>query len=263
MRFSLLVALLLGVALSPLQPAEKKLAFDDRVEIARGLMAEYATVKQFLPRSKKPLAFESNGTYLKKDWEAVGREYGPAARVGDLVQITKVDLEEDRIILQINGGFKGGRKWYESLQVGIGNRTSPVSTGGTNAPGGTTIAILFHKPLEPIKAAEIKKRLATVLDFEKRSASEQYVETLPPVVQKAVREKRAIDGMDRDQVLLALGPPVRKSRETQDGIEIEDWIYGTPPGRIVFVTFNGNKVIRVKESYAGLGGEAVKPLPPR
>jgi hypothetical protein len=263
MRFSLRVALLLGAALSLSEPAEKKLTFDDRVEITRGLMAEYATVKQFLPRSKKPLAFESNGTYAKKDWEATGREYGPAARVGDLVQITKVELEEDKIVLQINGGFKGGRRWYENVQVGIGNRTSPVSTGRTNAPGGTTIAILFHKPLEPIKAAEIKKLLAPVLDFEKRSASEHYVETLPPAIQKAVKEKKAIEGMDRDQVLLAMGHPVRKSRETQDGLEIEDWIYGTPPGRIVFVTFNGNKVIRVKESYAGLGGEAVKPLPPR
>ena len=34
-----------------------------------------------------------------------------------------------------------------------------------------------------------------------------------------------------------------------------------PPGRITFVTFNGSKVIKVKESYAGLGAEAAAPLP--
>ena len=32
--------------------------------------------------------------------------------------------------------------------------------------------------------------LAPVLDFEKRSATEIYSETLPPEVQKAIKEKR-------------------------------------------------------------------------
>jgi hypothetical protein len=50
-----------------------------------------------------------------------------------------------------------------------------------------------------------------------------------------------------------------QERETKDGLELEDWIYGTPPGKIVFVTFNGDKVIEVKEDYAGLGTD-VGPL---
>jgi outer membrane protein assembly factor BamE (lipoprotein component of BamABCDE complex) len=69
--------------------------------------------------------------------------------------------------------------------------------------------------------------------------------------------------MDRDQVLLALGRPVRKVRETTDGEETEDWIYGNPPGKIVFVTFKDNKVIKVKEAYAGLGTEAKQVESPR
>ena len=64
-----------------------------------------------------------------------------------------------------------------------------------------------------------------------------------------------------DQVLLAVGRPVHKSRETKEGLELEDWVYGKAPGRITFVTFNGNKVIKVKESYAGLGTEAAPTLP--
>jgi hypothetical protein len=140
--------------------------------------------------------------------------------------------------------------------VGTGTRTSPIATGQSNAMAGTSIALMFRKPLPPLKPEEVKKILAPVLDFEKRSAAQNYVESLPPEVQKAVKEKRALEGMDRDQVLLALGKPVRKVRESKDGEELEDWIYGTPPGRIVFVTFNGNKVIKVKETYAGLGMEA-------
>jgi hypothetical protein len=68
-----------------------------------------------------------------------------------------------------------------------------------------------------------------------------------------VEEKKAVEGMDREQVLLAMGRPNHKSRETKDGLEVEDWVYGQPPGRIVFVTFSGDKVIQVKEAYAGLG----------
>jgi len=136
--------------------------------------------------------------------------------------------------------------------------------GDSNAPGGTTIELLFHKPLEPMKASDVKKMLAPVLDFEQRTATELYAEVLPAPVQKAIAEKKVIEGMDRDQVLLAMGRPNHKSREVKDGVELEDWIFGQPPGKIVFVTFNGSKVIKVKEEYAGLGTEVADPkLPPQ
>jgi hypothetical protein len=239
--------------------AGDKLAFEDRIELTRGLMAEYGTVKVLLPRSKKPLELDAKSGYDKKQWADVAKESGPAARAGDLVQVTKVDIGDDKIVLQINGGFKGGRKWYQGLEIGMGGATNPVSTGDSNAPGGTSIAILFHKPLEPIKAAEIKKMLAPVLDFERRSVTEIYAETLPPEVQQAIKEKRVNEGMNREQVVMALGRPDHKSRETKDGLELEDWVYGTPPGRITFVTFNGDKAIKVKQAYAGLGNQVADP----
>ncbi|HTT63740.1 MAG TPA: hypothetical protein VMG35_17935 [Bryobacteraceae bacterium] len=258
---------LIAILLTPLLHAADKLTEQDRIELLRGLLAEYATVKQLLPRSKKPLPFESAGTYDKKAWQAASREYGPAGRVGDLVQITRLYIGADKLVIQINGGFNGGRKWYNSSQVcgGMGGCGTPIplGKGDSNAPGGTTIEILFHKPLEPMKAAEVKKMLSPVLDFEKRSATELYAEALPPEVQTAIRDKKVIKGMNRDQVLLAMGHPNHKSRETKDGIDMEDWVFGQPPGKITFVTFSGSKVIRVKEEYAGLGTEVQDPKVPR
>jgi hypothetical protein len=102
-----------------------------------------------------------------------------------------------------------------------------------------------------------------VLDFERRSATEQLVDSFPPEVKAAVMEKRAIEGMDREQVLMALGKPRHKQRENKEGDEYEDWVYGLPPGKITFVTFKGEKVAQVKESYAGLGGQTAPPLTPR
>ncbi|MEO7652118.1 MAG: hypothetical protein ABIZ80_16765 [Bryobacteraceae bacterium] len=254
-----IIPLLLAAGLTA---AEPKLTFDERVEIVRGLMSEYATTKAPLPKSKKPLPFEASGKYDTKHWEEVAKEQGPAARIGDLIQVTKVTLESDKILLEINGGVKSGRSWRDRIEVGMGSQSSPISSGGA-ATAGTNIAILFHKPLSALKAADIKKILAPVFDFEKRSATELYSETLPPEIQKAIKDKKALEGMDKDQVLLALGRPVSKQRETKEGLELEDWIYGAVPGRITFVTFNGSKVIKVKDSYAGLGGEAASPLPPR
>lgn len=246
-------------------PAANKLTFEDRIELTRGLTAEYATVKVLLPRSRKPLEFDIKNGANQNEWSAIAKESGPAARTGDLVQITKIDIDDDKIVLQINGGYKGGRKWYQGVQigggVGGGGGTVPISqTNDTNAPGGTSIAVLFHKPLEPIKASEIKKMLASVLDFEKHSATEVYADTLPPEVQQAIKEKRVREGMNHEQVILAMGRPQHKSRETdKEGLEVEDWVFGMAPGKITFVTFNGDKVIRVKESYAGLGTQVKDP----
>jgi hypothetical protein len=242
-------------------PAAEKLSFEDRVEITRGLMAEYGTVKVLLPHSKKTLEIDTSGKWDKNEWAAIVKESGPAARTGDLVQITKVDIESDRIVLQINGGFKGGRKWYSGVQIsGTMGQQVPVSQNSdANAPGGTTIAVVFHKPLEPIKAVEVKKMLAPVIDFDKHTVTEIYSESLPPEVQQAIKEKKAREGMNHEQVVMALGRPRLKSRETKDGLELEDWVYGEAPGKITFVTFKGDKVIKVKEAYAGLGTQVQDP----
>lgn len=232
-------------------PAAAKLTFDQRVEIVRGLMAEFATVKAPLPRSKKPLEVTTAGAYDKGKWGEAMQQNGPAARVGDLVQITKVTIENDRIVLEINNGMKGRHHWYQNVQVDTSVGVSPVGTDqNSNAPSGTTVAVVFDSEVPAEKADDIKKMLKSILDFEKRTATENYVDTLPKETQDAIKAKKVLVGMDRDMVLLARGRPDRKLRQTDNGVETEDWIYGKAPGKITFVTFHGAKVIRVKEDYA-------------
>jgi hypothetical protein len=238
-----------------------KLTEEDRIEILRGLTAEYATAKVSLPRSKKPLEFQSTGSWDKEKWKDAGKALGPAARLGDQVQITRVTIENEQIVLEINNGLAGKKRWLDHVQIGMGGSTAPVNQNGTSAPGGTYIALTFGGKVPVVKASEIKKMLAPILDFEKHSATEQYAETLPEPVKQAIAARKAIEGMDRDEVLLAMGRPVRKSRETKDGVDFEDWIYGQAPGKITFVTFQGAKVVKVKESYAGLGGSTVETNP--
>jgi hypothetical protein len=244
--------------------SEQKISDEDRIQILRGLTAEYAKAKVVLPRSKHELPVESTGQWDKARWtELAMGQGGPAARVGDLVQITKVSFDSEKIVLEINGGQKQG-KWYKHIEIGMGGSTQPLSKSDANAPGGTYIALLFHKPLPPLQTDDIKKMLAPVLDFEKTSVTQSLMDTLPPEQQKAVKENRVIVGMERDAVLLAMGRPRLKSRETDsDGLETEDWVYGDAPGKITFVTFANSKVIRVKEAYADLGGSTAPGQPVR
>lgn len=242
------------IAVSSLYGDQKKLTLDQRVELMRGLTSEYATVKAPLPRSKKPLEFNSDGTYDWQHWLDVGKQMGPAARVGDLVQVTHINIEKDTILFEINNGLRRKGAWKDHVQIGM-SVPQPISNNSdANAPGGTYIVLKFPDAIGELTSAEVKKMLAPVLDFEKHSATENYADTLPPEIKTAIAEKKPIEGMDRDQVILALGRPLRKSRESKDGVDFEDWIYGQPPGRVTFVTFSGQKVVKIKETYAGLGG---------
>ncbi len=243
----------------------RKLTDEEKMELVRGLSSEYATVKAYIPRSKRALKFNSDGTWDKSAWRDAGDEFGPVGRVGDLVQVTKVDIDDDRVVLQINGGLNTRGKWYERIEGGVGGGTSSVPLSKqTTRTAGTTVAVVFPGKMPPIKPAEIKKILIPVLDFEKRSAADDYFQNLPPEIQEAIKAKRAEVGMTREQVKMAMGQPRDRLRESKDGIETEDWIYGLPPGKITFVTFANGKVSKIKDSYAGLGGSTVPmPKPPQ
>lgn len=246
---------LLCITVAAFADNPKRLREQDKVMLLRGLMSEYATARVLIPRSKKPLAIEADGRVDQAVWDAANNKSGVAARSGDLVQFTKVKIEDDSIAFELNGGV-GGRKWYQGIEVGMGNRTAPVANQTVTAPGGSNLVLRFSKDDPPRTVDEVKELLSSVFNFNQRSATEQYMESLPEEVKTAIEEKKAINGMDRDQVVLALGKPKRKVRQTKDGIELEDWIYGEPPGRIIFITFDGDEVIEVREEWAGMGQTA-------
>lgn len=236
-----------------------KLTNDEKIALLRDLSSEYAKAKIILPRSGKPLEYNADGTYDQKKWQEAQLKFGPVARLGDEVQITKVTFDGDKLLLEINGGMKTGKGgWRDHVSIGMGT-PRPINNSNAAATTGTTIELNFHKPMESLTSDDVKKILGPLLEFNKRSAAKLYAETLTPEMQKAVFEKRALEGMSRDEVILALGHPDHKYRESKDGVDTEDWIFGKPPGKITFVTFEGSKVVKVKEQYAGLGIQTAAP----
>ena len=260
----LVIAVLVAAAVAGSLAAKQKLTPEQRARIVREMVAEYGTAKAIIPRSKKPLGVDKEGKYDEDEWGDAMDKFGPAARLGDLIQITKVEFKENAIVLELNHGIKGGRKWWHRIQVsGSTNRGSTLGAGqSVHAPGGTKLALLFDEEISELEPDDIKNMLKAVLDFEQRSATELYIEKLPEEFQEAIKAKRVLRDMDRDMVLLAKGRPDRKVRDFNDGLETEDWIYGKPPGNITFVTFEDGKVIKVKEAYATPGGQVGIPEPP-
>ncbi len=252
-----MIALLaLSLAAPSASAKADKLTPGQRAQLIRDLNAEYGTAKLQIPRSKKPLVFRPSGQYDRSQWAEAMTKFGPAARLGDLVQITNVQFVGKKLVFEINHGIGGGRRWWHRIQVAgaAGRGTTLGASQNTHAPGGTKLALVFPESVPVKTAEEFKEMLKPVLDFNQRSATELYLDKIDVKYREAIERNEVIEGMDKEMVLLAKGRPTKKIRDFKEGVETEDWIYGEPPGEIVFVTFLDGDVIRVKESHAAIGG---------
>jgi hypothetical protein len=227
-----------------------QLQMQSRLAIIRYVDGEFAKAVKPLPGGKKGFRFEAGKPLDEKSLNAALHSQGAAANPGDTVQITALDFHEKEIVILINGGGKKHFHALEHIQIGMGGQSSaPPQDLHPQEGTGTTLILDYGRPLPDMSPDDLKQQLSGFLDFSKHSSAVNWVETLPPQFQKAIKDGEALVGMDREMVIAALGRPDRKVRERdpQSGAETEDWIYGNPPLKTTFVTFVGDKVIRVKE----------------
>lgn len=233
------------------------LSEQSKLQLLRYVDGEYAKVLMPLPGGKDGYHLKA-GASVDQDSLRKALTFGGAAlNAGDSVQITKLEFHDKEIELQLNNGPKGKTSWRDRIQVegglGLPVNTSTTTTQ-TDAPPvipqktGVTIFLDFDRSVPDMTGDQLKAYLSRVLDFAKRSAAVQYADSLPPKMREAIAAKRAEVGMDHDEVTAALGRPDRKVRERDvDGNDTEDWIYGRPPAKTIFVTFEGDKVAKVTE----------------
>jgi hypothetical protein len=241
-----------------------------RMAIIRALSGEFVRAQASLPGGKDGTHVPANGTRVSAaaaSQAAPVMTDGPKVMVvsaapvihkGDRVQITQIQFRSRSIEFQLNGGGYRPFHFLEHLHVDM---AGPV-TGGSSVdqPGqpvayvqgqGATLFLDFDRPVPDVTPDEIKRALAPYMDFTvARSPAQQYAESLPPEFQQAIKDRMAVVGMNREMVLAAMGRPGRKVRERDEqGNETEDWIYGTPPDKTVFVTFQGDRVVRVRQFH--------------
>jgi hypothetical protein len=241
-----------GSAPSQKVNSSQPLQEQSRLSIIRYVDGEFAKVVQPLPGGKKGFKIEAGKPVDKNDLSNQLRFNGTSANPGDTVQITKIEFRSKEILFQINGGGKKKFHWREHVSVGMGPdepMQQPVSTD-PNEGHGCTIILDFGHDVPDMSPDDVKKSLSVMLDFTKEhSAAVNWVETLPPQFKQAIQDHHALVGMDDEMVVAAIGRPDRKvrQRDPSTGDETEDWIYGHPPSKTTFVTFEHDKVIKVEE----------------
>ena len=232
-----------------------KMTEEDKLHIVRLVDGESAAVLKPIPAAKEGFRIEVGKAV---DDQALKQELahsGAAANPGDVVQVTKIDFQDKKIIIELNGGSHSHFRLRDHLQIGMAT-PFPTTTTTSTEPGaapsqarGATLILDYGRPLPEIQPKEVETALASFLDFSKEhSIATNWVETLPPQYKQAIADKKAVVGMNHDMVLAAMGRPGKKVREREsDGTETEDWIYGEPPARTTFVTFVGDKVVKVEQ----------------
>lgn len=223
---------------------------ESRLAIIRYVDGEYAHVVQPLPAEKDGFRYNVGQPIDAKQLRS-SLLRGSAANPGDQVQITNIEFREKEIVISINGGTKSHFDLRQHLRVsmaGVPTSTiTPANNPATTARIGAELVLAYGKHVPDLTPDQLKHDLSPFLDFGgEHSAAVNWIDTLPPQFQQAIKNRTAVVGMNHDMVVAALGRPDQKVREYDDnGHETEDWIYGHPPEKTMLVTFQADKVIRV------------------
>lgn len=239
-------------SITPPAAKETKLTEQNKIQILREVDGDFAQVVRPLPSIKSGFRLKPNGKVDEQALQAALMRSLPAAKPGDQVQITGIEFHRKSIRVNINGGSHPHKSLRQRIHVSVG-LPFPIGQMSRNQPQGlikvgSTLIVEFGRPVPNITPAQLEKYLSPFLTFANgRSASQIWVDSLPPKFKNAIANHQAAVGMDRRMVLASLGRPGHKVRNfSPTGVMTEDWIYGRPPGTTIFVTFLGNQVIRVK-----------------
>lgn len=231
---------------------------NSKLVLIRFVSGEFAKAVKSLPAGKEGVLVYVGKPFNTEFLDRAVATHGAAVNSGDSVQITKLEFRDHQIIVDLNGGGRGKHHWRDHLQFGIGGAPMPtVQSTSTQEQGpqgmqpgmGSTIFLDWNKAVPDMTPEELKQVLSPFLNFAKeRSAAVQWIDTLPPEMKKAIQERKPLVGMDREELVAAMGKPDHKVRERDsEGNDIEDWIYGQPPSKTVFIRFQGDHVTSIKQ----------------
>ena len=172
--------------------------------------------------------------------------WGPSVKPGDPARISFVQIKDDHIHFEINGGPVLRKKWYQRVQVAGANGPLTQTDTAQDNPHGSYVDLYFDKYVPEMTGPQLRVLLSPVLDFHARSKEQAYLDTVPPKVKQAIQSHRVLVGMNQEMVLHAKGKPPRKVREKDGETQYEEWVYGQPPEDVDFVRFVGDEVVRVE-----------------
>ena len=219
-----------------------------RIDLVRAFNAELVYIRSPFPMGRKGLTLKDGKLSPgAEELQQMIAMWGPAAKPGDQARISDIQIKDDLIHFEINGGPVKKQKWYQRIQVGGMGGTTPIAPSDSNAnPRGSYVDLVFDHYVPDLTPQQLKDLLRPVFDFDAKSAVEAYLETVPAPVKDAIKNHRVLVGMNREMVIYAKGRAPKKVREKDGETEYEDWVYGEPPHDVDFVRLVGDEVVRVE-----------------
>jgi len=242
----------------PIDPHSPHMSKQTRLEIIRVFETQIVYSKTSFPMGTKGLSLKSGAvTPSGQELQELLALWGPAVRPGDPAHISFVQIKDDHIHFDINGGAIHRKKWYEHIQVsGASGAEVPLSPNQSQQnPHGTYLDVYFDRYVPEMTAQQLRNVLVPVLDFNAKSKEEAYLDTIPPKVKEAIQAHRVLVGMNSEMVVHAKGKAPKKVREKDGDTDYEEWIYGDPPQDVDFVRIVGDEVVRVETMK--VGGEKI------
>jgi hypothetical protein len=240
-----LVCLFVSVTLSA------QISRDAKYDILRTMVAEQAAARIALPFGEDGVELSDSGEINKEKLEKDLKKNGQSIEAGKVVNVTAISFDDDKIDIELDGGGKNKKNFLDRIQVGIGsgNTTTPVNRDDkTQKAKGSKIVLRFEKRVPgALTSAKLKELLDPVLDFNKHNFMKTGIDALPVEFQEAVKAKEARIGMDRSTVIMALGRPNKKFWDSKDGVNSEQWLYYQRGYKALFVTFENDVVVEIKQ----------------
>ncbi|HWW13233.1 MAG TPA: hypothetical protein VN310_01125 [Candidatus Dormibacteraeota bacterium] len=243
---------------SPIPSNAQRISKQTRYEIIRDFEAQLVYARTAFPMGTKGLRLKQgvitpNGEEMRQALSL----WGPAIKPGDPAHISFVQIKDDHIHFEINGGPVHRKKWYQRLEVsGADGRPVTAAPSDPQAnPHGSFVNIYFDKYVPEMTVQQVRELLYPVLDFNARNKEQAYLDTVPPKVKEAIQAHHVLVGMNQEMVLHAKGKPPRKVRERDGETQYEEWIYGDPPADVDFVRIVEDEVVRVETMR--VGGEKI------
>ncbi len=229
-----------------------------RLHVIRDFEAQIVYARTVFPMGAKGIKLRDgqtspNGAELQQSIAL----WGPAVKPGDPAHISFVQIKDNYIHFDLNGGPVHRKKWYEHITISGANDNS-VNLGpneSTQNPHGTYLDVYFSKYVPEMTEQQLRDLLYPALDFKAKTKEEAYLDTMQPKVKAAIQAHHVLVGMNTEMVTHAKGKPPKKVRERDGETDYEEWIYGEPPQDVDFVRIVGDEVVRIETMK--VGGEKI------
>src|SRR5205085_4248097 len=125
---------------------------DAKFEILRTVIADQASARIAMPFGTDGVELSDMGEINKEKLDKEIKKNGQSIETGKVVTVTEIAFDDDKIEIELDGGGKNKKSFFDRIQVGVGmgNQTTPVGREDKTAKAkGSKIIVRFAKKVPP------------------------------------------------------------------------------------------------------------------